>query len=285
MISRAPLSSGPTTSSSTTPDNRFELQYSVAGNQGVINYIVHDDGAVDFTFQEPSGKTRTASYRSDMGKPFLPQSAEWTSSLNIGDDAADAMPLLKVTSPAFGAGDELPGEFTGDGLGQSPPIAWTKGPPGTQAYAINLWHTPESGDVKSYWVLYDIPADITSLPQNVRGTGTPGTNDKGHLAYDPMRSKGPGVKQYHLTVFALSESLGPASTPLTRNELLERISGITLAQGTLNFQYTRNRTNTMQYFVGAILLVITAFALWRCARRFSQREQTHERASNSAQAN
>ncbi len=53
-------------------DNRFQLQYDVSGRTGTITYVVKNDGGVDFTFQEPSGTTRTESYRSRLGKPYLP---------------------------------------------------------------------------------------------------------------------------------------------------------------------------------------------------------------------
>ncbi|TWU54309.1 Phosphatidylethanolamine-binding protein [Rubripirellula tenax] len=249
--------------------NRFELQYDVQGRQGTVTYVLQDDGGIDFTFNELSGKTRTESYRSRMGKPFLPQSNDLGVNLDSDGQPVKAMPRLSVTSPAFAAGDEMPIEFTGDGAGESPPIAWTKGPPGTQCYAINLWHIPGPDDVKSYWLLHGIPADVTSLPQNVRSVGTVGTNDKGKPEYDPMKSKGPGVKQYHITVYALSETPNFPSANVTREQLLKSISGITLAEGTLDFQYTRNRTVSKIIVPGAVLSMFAAVSLWVGSRWLS----------------
>lgn len=54
-----------------------------------------------------------------------------------------------------------------------------------------------------------------------------------------MCSKGPGVKTYHLTVFALSRPIDLAPENATRAALMEVIKGITLAEGTLDFQYER----------------------------------------------
>ncbi|TWU49080.1 YHYH protein [Rubripirellula reticaptiva] len=264
-------------------DNRFELQYDVLGRQGTVTYLLHDNGGIDFTFQEPSGKMRTESYRSKMGKPFLPQSNALGVNLDSDGKPVKAVPRLSVTSPAFAAGDELPIEFTGDGAGESPPIAWTKGPPGTQCYAINLWHIPGSGEVKSYWLLHGIPADVTSLPQDVHGVGTAGTNDKGQPDYDPMKSKGPGTKQYHITVYALSESPNFPSANVTRDELLKSISGITLAEGTLDFQYTRDRNLSGIILPGAVLIVFAAVSLWVGSRWFSSRKQTRATAFAPAQ--
>ena len=240
-------------------NNEFRLEYEVNGKEATVTYVVKDDSTVDFKFQDPSGETRSESYRSRMGTPFLPQ-ADSSGTFDSGEGQGSDMPRLTVTSPAFSAGDELPIEFTGDGLGQSPPIAWTEGPEGTQSYAVNLWHKPGLEDIKSYWLIYDIPADVSSLPQNASGIGTIGYNEKGRSGYDPMRSKGPGVKRYHVTVFALSEKPTFSSEKVTRELLLNNISDITLAQGTLGFQYTRSRSGSWLIPICAAVAIVFAIA-------------------------
>jgi len=143
-----------------------------------------------------------------------------------------------VTSPAIAADGTLPVEFTCDGAGISPPIEWKPGPKGTACYALALWH--EAPDrVKSYWVVHGIPASATSLPKGSRSVGTTGLNDKGRAEYDPMCSKGPGVKQYHITVYALSAPPKLPSGGATREALLAAIGTTTLAEGTLTFSYER----------------------------------------------
>ena len=145
-----------------------------------------------------------------------------------------------MTSPAFGPDENLPVEFTCDGDGVSPPIAWQAGPPGTRSYAVTLWH--EAPDkVKSYWVVYGIPARVTKLPKGSRTVGTMGLNDKQRPEYDPMCSKGPGVKTYHVTVYALSAAPDLPAGTATRDALLAAIEKITLAEGTLTFTYERGR--------------------------------------------
>ncbi len=150
---------------------------------------------------------------------------------------------LVVTSPAFEAGGAYPSEFTCDGAGVSPPIEWSGAPEGTRCYALSLWHIPRDGAVKSYWVLYNIPGDVTGLPRNATKIGVAGVNDKDRAAYDPMCSKGPGAKVYQITVHALSAELKPSSRRLNRSELLTAIEGIELARGTLSYTYTRPRPN------------------------------------------
>ncbi|NBX30813.1 YbhB/YbcL family Raf kinase inhibitor-like protein, partial [bacterium] len=139
---------------------------------------------------------------------------------------------------AVGPDGSLPVEFTCDGAGISPPVEWQAGPDGTKSYALSLWHETPDG-VKSYWVLYDIPATVTKLPKDSRSIGTPGLNGKRRAEYDPMCSKGPGLKEYHITVYALSARPQLRPGAATREALLEAIAKIALAEGTLTFSYER----------------------------------------------
>ena len=84
----------------------------------------------------------------------------------------------------------LPNEFTGDGDGISPPLAWTGAPAGTKGYALIMDHVTPDGDRKWYWTVYDIPASALSLPKNVTDIGKLGTGFKGEIGYEPPMSKG-----------------------------------------------------------------------------------------------
>jgi len=75
--------------------------------------------------------------------------------------------------------------------------------------------------------------------ENTKGIGKDGYNGKKKTGYDPMCSKGPGVKEYHLTVYALSAEPKFANEKVTRADLLAAIKDITVAQGTMSFKYER----------------------------------------------
>ncbi len=156
--------------------------------------------------------------------------------------ATDNVMGLTVSSPAVEEGGTLPAEFTGDGDGSSIPVEWSDVPASTQSFALSLWHVAPDQE-KSYWIVYNIPADVRALPQNVSGIGTVGFNDHDEAAYMPMNSQGPGVKEYHLTVFALSIEPQFATDVVTRAVLLDAITDITLAEGTLTFTYERSQTD------------------------------------------
>ena len=150
---------------------------------------------------------------------------------------------LKVSSPAFEDNGKFSVDFTCDGAGVSPPIEWKDAPKGTKSFALSLWHVPGPGSLKSYWVVYNIPAQVAALPRNTRGIGKVGLNDKKHAAYDPMCSQGPGAKTYHVTVYALSKELDLDPSKATREELLKAMGEARLAQKTLTYQYERGERN------------------------------------------
>ncbi len=135
----------------------------------------------------------------------------------------------------------LPKEFTGDGDSLSPPLEWTGAPAGTKSYALIMHHNAPDM-VKWYWVLYNIPADVKSLPKNAKGIGTEGGNSVNKCGgYAPPHSKGPGAKTYILTVYALSappQINGPTSE-VSREVLLAAMKDKILASAELSVTYTR----------------------------------------------
>ena len=245
-----------------------KLTYDVSGRKGTVEYTVKDNGGAAFTFTDPRGRAaavRRSRWSSGPGgpggrgpgrpggrgpddrggpggrRPGGPEGGPPRRPPPRSMGSASAKPTaggLAVTSSAIAADGRLPVEFSCDGAGISPPIEWQPGPKGTASYALTLWH--EAPDrVKSYWVVHGIPASATSLPKGSRSVGTTGLNDKGRAEYDPMCSKGPGVKQYHVTVYALSEAPTLPAGGASRDALLAAIATTTLAEGTLTFSYER----------------------------------------------
>ncbi len=105
-----------------------------------------------------------------------------------------------------------------------------------------MHHIPGPGDSHWYWILYDIPADVHSLAENVSGIGLLGSNSvNDRTAYAPPCSKGPGQKVYTYTVYALAKSpqFTVAPAQVSRNLLLTAIQYRTLASAELNVHYTR----------------------------------------------
>jgi Raf kinase inhibitor-like YbhB/YbcL family protein len=147
-----------------------------------------------------------------------------------------------LSSPIVVEGGTLPAEYTCDGASATLSLAWSGAPAGTKSYAVIMHHVASPDDVHWYWVLYDIPADVTSLPKNSQGIGTLGTNSvNDRTEYAPPCSKGPGPKVYTYTVYALSreKQLSVPASQVNRQVLLDAIRDITLASAELHVTYTR----------------------------------------------
>ncbi|MFO0943776.1 MAG: YHYH protein [Pirellulales bacterium] len=239
------------------------LTYQVNGKQGTVQYTQKENGSVDFVFTDTSGKSKSDSYQTrgrqpgqrrggggpERGGPERggpPQdrgTPERGTKPEQGEGAAASS--TKSTANAFGLTSSsidtkgfLLIDCTCDGKKQSPAIAWSDLPAGTKTVAISLWHTAPDQE-KSYWLAYNIPADIKGIEQNGLKTGTLGLNDKKRAEYDPMCSKGPGVKTYHITVYALSSQLDIKPDQMNRKRLLDEVKKHKLGESTLDFNYER----------------------------------------------
>ena len=154
-----------------------------------------------------------------------------------------------LTSPEVAEGGLLPVEYTCDGTASTLALHWSGAPAGTVSFAVVMHHVASPEDVHWYWVLYDIPANVTSLAKNSLDIGVLGNNSvNGQTAYTPPCSKGPGSKTYTYTVYALSAQpqLSVPAAQVDRATLLAAIQTITLASAELNVTYSRSESADTQ---------------------------------------
>jgi gluconolactonase len=145
-----------------------------------------------------------------------------------------------LTSPDLTEGNRLPVEYTCDGASSTLALAWSGSPAGTQGYAVIMHHVAPDNAIHWYWVVYDIPADVTSFAKNMTGIVSLGTNSvNDQNAYAPPCSKGPGDKEYIYSVYALSAQPQITTSPVNRAALLDGIKDITLASAELHVVYAR----------------------------------------------
>jgi phosphatidylethanolamine-binding protein (PEBP) family uncharacterized protein len=105
-----------------------------------------------------------------------------------------------------------------------------------------MHHVSGPGDKHVYFVLYNIPATVTSIPEAVSGIGLFGINTvNGNTSYTPPCSQGPGDKLYTFTVYALSSApvFSVPQTQVTMDLLLSAISTKTLGTSIINITYAR----------------------------------------------
>jgi len=148
-----------------------------------------------------------------------------------------------LSSPEIGSDSLLPAAYTCDGESATLPLVWNNAPYRTVIYALVMHHVASPVDIHWYWVLYNIPSAVTSLPKNVSGIGIPGTNSvNDRTEYAPPCSQGPGPKYYTLTIYALSDTVRMNLLPseVTRQVLLNAIRDIVLDSASMTVVYSRN---------------------------------------------
>jgi phosphatidylethanolamine-binding protein (PEBP) family uncharacterized protein len=230
-------------------DGTSTLTYEVQGKPGTVRYMPQPDGSYQFVFTDPAGRTNTESFRPRTrgpgsgrgpggGKPPEPPPKKPGAQAIKKPDPQSKANAIVLSSSSVDTKGSLSVDCSCDGKGQSPAIAWKNLPEGTKSIALSMWHEAPDRE-KSYWLVYNIPVDVTQLEQNSKGVGTLGVNDKKRAEYDPVCSKGPGSKTYHLTVYAFSRTIQKSSSELNRNRLLEEFKKFGLGEKTLDFTYER----------------------------------------------
>ncbi|HET6381121.1 MAG TPA: YbhB/YbcL family Raf kinase inhibitor-like protein [candidate division Zixibacteria bacterium] len=143
---------------------------------------------------------------------------------------------LTVSSSAFGEGGAIPSQYTCDGADTSPPLAWQGAPEGTRSFAVLVTDPDARGFV--HWVLTDIPADVSELPEGQGDAiGVPGAND---FSRDGWGGPCPpsGQHRYEFRVYAVSETLG-LGEGASADQLRAALQGKVLAEGVLTGVYAR----------------------------------------------
>jgi Raf kinase inhibitor-like YbhB/YbcL family protein len=182
---------------------------------------------------------------------------------------------IEVTSPAFnrirripkkhscGTGSKTKGRtyqqnfsFGESFPNSSPPLEWTNVPKDTVSIVLIMDSNQVSGDPWSHWLMWNIPADATGLPEAVATTTqvssigpktTQGSNDDNTIGYfgpcpepvhvvDTSRSKPDLVKKYFFRIYAIDTELdlGPDTT---KGQLLKAIDNHILGAGEIKGEF------------------------------------------------
>jgi hypothetical protein len=167
---------------------------------------------------------------------------------------------IKLTSPAFSSGGMIPVKYSRDGEDISPPLSWSDPPDGTQSFVILVISDPmpDGGGNWVQWALYNIPANIRSLPEAVvpdEGGRLPDGSQHLENSWQELKYGGPNTqhfetRRFFFYIYALDEAIDPdiieeiskdtASLSWigsTKDILLEAMEGHILAKGRLTCKY------------------------------------------------
>jgi len=151
---------------------------------------------------------------------------------------------LTLTSTAFEEGESIPSKHTCDGEDVSPALAWAGVPESTKSLALICDDPDAPVGTWVHWVLYGVPADSTSLPEDVparesvEGVGMQGRNDFKRIGYGGPCPPPGTPHRYFFKLYAL-DAVPPLTPGATKKELEAAMKGHVLAQGRLMGRYRR----------------------------------------------
>jgi Raf kinase inhibitor-like YbhB/YbcL family protein len=144
---------------------------------------------------------------------------------------------IKVSSPSFNQGENIPVKFTCDGSDTSPPLNIAGIPSAAKAVVLIVEDPDAPGGHFTHWIRWNMDPKTTSLAAGGGAGGVDGKNDFGKTGYG-----GPcppsGTHRYYFRVFALDQEL-KLGAAAGRKELNGAMKGHIVGSGELMGRYGR----------------------------------------------
>ena len=161
---------------------------------------------------------------------------------------APAPPAMTLTVTGFPDGGQIPVKFSqaapgaAPGEGTSPAISWGNVPPGTQSFVLNMRDLDvarnKGTEDQAHWVVWNIPAATTSLPEGVaKGSQRPDGSYQISATGPVYRGPGAGAAgprhHYMFEIYALDTKLDVQPTEdafETRANVMKAMQGHVLGK-------------------------------------------------------
>jgi Raf kinase inhibitor-like YbhB/YbcL family protein len=153
------------------------------------------------------------------------------------------MPFALNTT-AFAAGGAIPKKYTCDAADVSPALQWNDAPAGTESFALIADDPDAPVGTWTHWVIWNIPAKATALPEGVPKAGESGDgalqgkNDFKRIGYGGPCPPPGKPHRYFFKLYALDAKLD-LKAGAGRSELERAIKNHVLAQTELMGTYGR----------------------------------------------
>jgi Raf kinase inhibitor-like YbhB/YbcL family protein len=156
---------------------------------------------------------------------------------------------LSLRAPAFPHQGEIPALYTCEGRDISPALSWNGLPDGTKSLAL-IVDDPDAPDPKAprmtwvHWVLYNLPAGESGLPEAVDAASLPAGSREGLNDWKRTGYGGPcppiGRHRYFHKLYALDTVLPDLGTP-TKAQLEKAMEGHVLERAELMGTYQKKK--------------------------------------------
>jgi len=171
-----------------------------------------------------------------------------------GRGRGPATPPLLLTTTAWEDGGVIPDKYTqaAGPTAPSPALSWSQVPMGTQSFVL-LMHDPEPVLQKgskmdiTHWLIWNIPATSTGLPEGVMAGELPDGSRQVSLRSNGYMGPGAPAGPYHhytFELYALDTKLevpqgAPADAAKTRQAVVDAMDGHVLGKAELVARFHR----------------------------------------------
>ena len=159
---------------------------------------------------------------------------------DTGTQIMDSNRSITLTSSAFKEGEMIPQSHTCEGKNISPDLSWSSLPEKAQSIALITDDPDAPHGTFVHWVVFNIPAHITSLSEGVNIDALGGI--EGITNYKQNGYKGPcppsGTHRYFFKIYALDTKLN-LDNQTDKEKLLAAMQGHILAEGQLMGRYKK----------------------------------------------
>ena len=154
---------------------------------------------------------------------------------------------MQLSSTSFTPQGSIPAKYTCEGTDTSPPLTWSGVPSSAKSLAL-IVDDPDAPDPSApkmtwvHWVLYDLPATATGLPEAVKSAALPPGTREGINDWKRTGYGGPcppiGRHRYFHKLYALDTVLADLRRP-DKAALEKAMQGHILAQAVIVGTYQK----------------------------------------------
>jgi Raf kinase inhibitor-like YbhB/YbcL family protein len=151
---------------------------------------------------------------------------------------------MQLSSTAFTEGASIPAKYTCDDKNVSPPLKWSGVPSGAKSLALIVDDPDAPSGTWVHWVLYDLPATVSELAEDVAKSqyvaagAKQGLNDFKRLGYGGPCPPSGKPHRYFFKLYALDASLD-LKPGLSRKEVEHAMEKHVVGQAQLMATYKR----------------------------------------------
>ena len=146
---------------------------------------------------------------------------------------------MKITSPAFQQGGNIPSKFSCDGGNTNPPLQLSDVPSGAKSLVLIVDDSDAPGGSFTHWAVWNVSPQTTAIAEGSTPKGVQGTNDFGKSGYGAPCPPS-GAHRYYFKIFALDRQLD-LSSGARRGQLDAAMKGHVVAEGELMGRYSHKK--------------------------------------------